>query len=304
MKQIKIEQSSIGIRLDVFLLEHYFKDKSRNYIQQLIKDDHIKVNQLKVKTGYLLKEHDLISIEEVVPEKLQIDAVDLNLDIIYEDDDLLVINKPQGLVVHPASSYKEPTLVHGLLHQVDELSSINGVIRPGIVHRIDKDTSGLLVVAKNDETHRQLSDDLSRHEISRVYMALVYGKVDENEGTINAPIARHPKNRLKMAVLPDGKHAVTHFKVIERFDAYTLIECRLETGRTHQIRVHMQFIHHPIVGDPIYGPKEVIGQDGQFLHAIELSFYHPRKKEQMTFHAPLPNSFILMLEKLKSDSVS
>ncbi|TNF06539.1 MAG: RluA family pseudouridine synthase [Bacillota bacterium] len=304
MKHIKIDKDYQGIRLDIFLLEHYFKDKSRSYVQQLIKDEHIQVNNEKIKTGYLLKAQDDITIKEVEPEKLNIQPVDLQLDIIYEDEDLLVINKPQGLVVHPASSYKEPTLVHGLLHQVDELSSINGVIRPGIVHRIDKDTSGLLVVAKNDETHRKLSEDLSKHEIERVYLAITYGVITENEGTINAPIARHPKNRLKMAVLPDGKAAVTHFKVLERYEKNTLIECRLETGRTHQIRVHMQFIHHPILGDPIYGPKEVIGDEGQFLHAKELSFYHPIKKEHMTFHAPMPESFQKMIEKLKSNSVS
>jgi 23S rRNA pseudouridine1911/1915/1917 synthase len=303
MKHITIDKEAIGIRLDVFLLEYYYKDKSRNHVQQLIKDGHIKVNLQNVKTGYLLKEHDDITLTEVEPEKLDLKPVDLKLDIIYEDDDLLVINKPQGLVVHPASSYKEPTLVHGLLHQVDELSSINGIIRPGIVHRIDKDTSGLLVVAKNDETHRKLSEDLSKHEISRVYIALVYGVITENEGTINAPIARHPKNRLKMAVLPDGKAAITHFKVLERYGKHTLIECRLETGRTHQIRVHMQFIHHPILGDPIYGPKDIVGDEGQFLHAQELTFFHPQKKEHMTFTAPMPESFKLMIEKLKSNSV-
>jgi 23S rRNA pseudouridine1911/1915/1917 synthase len=303
MKLILVKHDQAGVRLDAYLLEQYFQDKSRNFVQQCIKDGQIKVNDHIVKTGYLLKANDQILIDILQPEPLKLDAVDLKLDIIYEDQDLVVINKPQGLVVHPASSYHEPTLVHGLLHQVDELSSMNGIIRPGIVHRIDKDTSGLLVVAKNDVAHQRLSEDLSKHTIERVYIALVYGVIKENEGTIEAPIARHPKNRLKMAVLPDGKKAVTHFKVLERFDRYTFIECHLETGRTHQIRVHMQFINHPIVGDPIYGPKEVIGDEGQFLHAKTLSFMHPTKKEHMTFHAPMPLSFEIMLNKLREGSV-
>ena len=303
MKQILVKHDHVGVRLDAYLLEQFFQDKSRNFVQQCIKDGQIKVNDHIVKTGYLLKANDQILIDIQQPEPLKLDAVDLKLDIIYEDQDLVVINKPQGLVVHPASSYHEPTLVHGLLHQVDELSSMNGIIRPGIVHRIDKDTSGLLVVAKNDVAHQRLSEDLSKHTIERVYIALVYGVIKENEGTIEAPIARHPKNRLKMAVLPNGKKAVTHFKVLERFDRYTFIECHLETGRTHQIRVHMQFINHPIVGDPIYGPKEVIGDEGQFLHAKTLSFIHPTKKEHMTFHAPMPLSFEIMLNKLREGSV-
>lgn len=230
MKQILVKHDHVGVRLDAYLLEQYFQDKSRNFVQQCIKDGQIKVNDHIVKTGYLLKANDQILIDIQQPEPLKLDAVDLKLDIIYEDQDLVVINKPQGLVVHPASSYHEPTLVHGLLHQVDELSSMNGIIRPGIVHRIDKDTSGLLVVAKNDVAHQRLSEDLSKHTIERVYIALVYGVIKENEGTIEAPIARHPKNRLKMAVLPNGKKAVTHFKVLERFDRYTFIECHLETG--------------------------------------------------------------------------
>ena len=303
MKQILVKHDHVGVRLDAYLLEQFFQDKSRNFVQQCIKDGQIKVNDHIVKTGYLLKANDQILIDIQQPEPLKLDAVDLKLDIIYEDQDLVVINKPQGLVVHPASSYHEPTLVHGLLHQVDELSSMNGIIRPGIVHRIDKDTSGLLVVAKNDVAHQRLSEDLSKHTIERVYIALVYGVIKENEGTIEAPIARHPKNRLKMAVLPNGKKAVTHFKVLERFDRYTFIECHLETGRTHQIRVHMQFINHPIVGDPIYGPKQVIGDEGQFLHAKTLSFIHPTKKEHMTFHAPMPLSFENMLNKLREGSV-
>jgi 23S rRNA pseudouridine1911/1915/1917 synthase len=297
-KKIKITADHEKERLDMYLSEHEFASKSRSYVQNLIKDKHILVNDQKVKTGYLLKTGDIITIFEVEPVTLDIKPVDLDLDIVYEDDDLLVINKPVGLVVHPASSYHEPTLVHGLMHQVDHLSSINGVIRPGIVHRIDKDTSGLLVVAKHDEAHQLLSEQLKHHEIKRTYVALVYHDFKENEGTIDAPIARHPKNRLKMAIVEDGKRSVTHFKVLKRFGDYTLISCELETGRTHQIRVHMAYINHPIVGDPLYGPKQVIGDQGQFLHATKLSFIHPIKKEHMTFTADMPDDFKSFIDQL------
>ncbi len=297
-KKIKITADHEKERLDMYLSEHEFASKSRSYVQNLIKDKHILVNDQKVKTGYLLKTGDFITIFEVEPVTLDIKPVDLDLDIVYEDDDLLVINKPVGLVVHPASSYHEPTLVHGLMHQVDHLSSINGVIRPGIVHRIDKDTSGLLVVAKHDEAHQLLSEQLKHHEIKRTYVALVYHDFKENEGTIDAPIARHPKNRLKMAIVEDGKRSVTHFKVLKRFGDYTLISCELETGRTHQIRVHMAYINHPIVGDPLYGPKQVIGDQGQFLHATKLSFIHPIKKEHMTFTADMPEDFKSFIDQL------
>ncbi len=301
---IKINHDSIGLRLDQFLHEHYYKQQSRSYVQHAIKEGYVLVNGVSVKTGYMLKLGDLIQLEAVETKELDMEAVNLELDIIYEDKDLLVINKPQGLVVHPASSYHEPTLVNGLLFQVDELSSINGVARPGIVHRIDKDTSGLLVVAKNDFTHQALSNDLAEHKIQREYIALVYGNFTENEGTINAPIARHAKNRLKMAVISGGKPAKTHFKVVDRFEKYTLISCKLETGRTHQIRVHMAYINHPVVGDPIYGPKNTIGSTGQFLHAEKLSFFHPVKKEHMTFTADMPKVFRDLVDKLIKNSVS
>lgn len=296
---IKVKHEFIGQRLDQFLLNQYFIDKSRSYIQNLIKTNKILVNNIEVKTGYQLKENDLIEIFDVVESSLNLEAVDLSLEIIYEDSDLIVINKPQGLVVHPASSYQGHTLVHGLLYQASKLSGINGVIRPGIVHRIDKDTSGLLVVAKNDEAHQFLSNELKDHLIKREYVALVYGSFTENEGKIDAPIQRNPKNRLKMAVIQGGKHAVTHFKVIERFDKYTLLSVTLETGRTHQIRVHMAYIKHPVVGDPMYGPKEVIGNTGQFLHAKKLTFLHPTKKELVTFDSELPSNFEKFLIELK-----
>ncbi len=297
--QLKVTLEHVGERLDAYLSSTYFLESSRNHVQIEIKAGHVKVNGTQVKTGYALKLNDIIEIESAESKKLDIEAVDLKLDIVYEDDDLLVINKPQGMVVHPASSYHEPTLVHGLLHEVDELSSINGVIRPGIVHRIDKDTSGLLVVAKNNQVHQKLSADLAEHKIERKYIALVYGLVKENEGTIDAPIARHPKHRLKMTVIAGGKRAVTHFKVLERFEHHTLISCELETGRTHQIRVHMAFIGHPILGDPMYGPKQVVGSSGQYLHATELKFFHPTKKEHMTFTANMPQNFMKMIDDLR-----
>jgi 23S rRNA pseudouridine1911/1915/1917 synthase len=303
MKQtIKVNKAHQGLRLDLFLLGDLLSHESRSSIQHKIKNQDIVVNGASVKTGYQLKVDDVIEITEKEPKKLNIDAVDLNLDIVYEDDDLAVINKPQGLVVHPATTYLEPTLVHGLMHQMENLSSINGIIRPGIVHRIDKDTSGLLIIAKNDNSHQILSQELKDHDIERTYLALVYGKFNEKRGTIDAPIARHPKNRLKMAIVESGKHAKTHFEVLETFDQYSLLSCKLETGRTHQIRVHMAYINHPVVGDPIYGPKEVIGKEGQFLHAKSISFMHPTKKEQMTFTAKLPQNFEDFLMILRGES--
>jgi len=303
-KSLKVDASQHNQRLDLVLNQYLYEDMSRSYVQRLIKEGLCLVNGQKVKSGYTLKDGDLIESEDLPTKELKLEAVDLNLDIVYEDDDLIVINKPQGLVVHPASSYHEPTLVHGLLHQVDELSTINGVVRPGIVHRIDKDTSGLLVVAKNDFSHQFLSNELHDHLIKREYIALVYGDFKESEGSIDAPIARHPKNRLKMAIVSGGKKAKTHFKVIERFGSHTLVECVLETGRTHQIRVHMAYIHHPVLGDPLYGPQEVVGKDGQFLHAKKLTLMHPTKKEEMTFTADLPQNFKDMLALLRKNSAS
>ena len=297
-KNIIVNEKAIGQRLDAFLLELYYQGRSRSYVQHAIKAGSILVNEKQVKTGYTLKLNDSIVMSKMEEKELEIKPVNMNLDIIYEDDDLLIINKPQGMVVHPASSYHKPTMVHGLLYQVENLSSINGIVRPGIVHRIDKDTSGLLVVAKNDVTHRALSKDLAEHKIEREYLALVYGSLTENEGSIDAPIQRHPKNRLKMTVISGGKFAKTNFKVIDRFEEYTLVSCQLQTGRTHQIRVHMSYIKHPIVGDPVYGPKEVIGSTGQFLHAKKLSFYHPIKKEHMTFSVDMPKEFTNMINAL------
>jgi len=301
---LSVTSEFAGTRLDLFLLDQHYANQSRSYVQHAIKEGYARVNGEQVKTGHNLKLNDIVTIEDIENKDLDITGVDLHLDIVYEDNDIVVINKPEGMVVHPASSYHEPTLVHGLIHQIDELSSINGVVRPGIVHRIDKDTSGLLVVAKNDIAHQALSLDLAEHDIEREYVALVYGRFSETEGVIDAPIQRHPKNRLKMAVIAGGKSARTHFKVIERFEKYTLIQCVLETGRTHQIRVHLSYIGHPVVGDPIYGPKEAIGSTGQFLHARKLTLMHPTKKELMTFTADMPQSFKDLLSVLRQDSAS
>ena len=298
MKIIHIKSEDIGQRLDVFLTS-IIADQSRSYIGNQIKLGLIKVNQSQVKAGYILKAEDVIEMTEDAPKPMDLTPVDLNLEIVYEDDELMVINKPSGLVVHPASSYHEPTLVHGLLFDQSNLSDINGVIRPGIVHRIDKDTSGLLVVAKTNVAHQALSLDLKDHQVKREYIALVYGHFAEREGVIDAPIKRHPKQRLKMTVIKDGKYAVTHFKVIASYEKYSLIRCELETGRTHQIRVHLAYIGHPVVGDPLYGPKDVVGKTGQFLHAERLSFSHPIKKEMMTFTATIPKVFKDFLDVLK-----
>ncbi len=303
MKQYKVTAAFDKERLDKYIQEEILKDASRNHIQSLIRSGHITVNKRMVKTGYALKQGDIVHIEDIEPRKLDLEPVPMNLDIVYEDDDLMVINKPSGLVVHPASSYHEPTLVHGLLYQTKDLSAINGVIRPGIVHRIDKDTSGLLVVAKNDKTHVALSESLKAHDIKRRYLAIVYHPFKEVTGKIDAPIGRNPNHRLKMTVIENGKPAITHFEVLLNFDQYALIQCELETGRTHQIRVHMAYINHPIVGDPLYGPKQTIGDQGQFLHAYSLSFMHPIKKEHMTFSVDMPDSFIKFIKTFIPDFV-
>ncbi|MBN3490482.1 RluA family pseudouridine synthase [Acholeplasma equirhinis] len=295
MKQIKID-TDLNQRLD-----HYLVDElglNRSFITKLIKEDKVLVNGKSVKPGFNLKNGDVIDVFEAEVKELDLKPENLNLDIVYEDEDLLVVNKPKGLVVHPAKSHKDTTLVHGLLYQMDSLSNINGVFRPGIIHRIDKDTSGLLMVAKTNRAHQVLAKDLANHDIKRSYIALVHGTFEESNGTINAPIGRHPKLRIKNAVIKDGKHAVTHFKVLETFKHMSLLQCDLETGRTHQIRVHLSFINHPIVGDPLYGLKSDPLKDGQMLHAYKLEFVHPITKKAMTFEVPLPESFRDYLKKL------
>ena len=270
---------------------------TRSQLKNLINDGHVTVNGQAVKPKYKVQAGDKISLVKPEPQSLELTPENIPLDIVYEDDDVIVVNKPQGMVVHPAPGHPNHTLVNALLYH-SPLSTINGTFRPGIVHRIDKDTSGLLMVAKNDLAHQSLAEQLRNKTNKREYLALVYGQIKEDEGTIDAPLGRNPQDRKKQAVVKDGRHAVTHFKVVKRYDNFTLVKCILETGRTHQIRVHMKYIGHPLVGDPLYGPRKVIGKDGQFLHAALLGFKHPRTGEEMVFEAPLPENFQKMLDKL------
>ncbi len=276
-------------RLDK-VLTIIFPEYSRSQIQQLLEQGNILVNATKQKGKYKVKTGDKIVLQEPEIKTLAVEPENIKLDIVYEDEDVVVVNKPQGMVVHPAPGHEKHTLVNALLYHCP-LSTINGTFRPGIVHRIDKDTSGLLMVAKNDQAHRSLAQQLKDKTNLREYIALVHGRIKEDSGTINAPLARSPKDRKKQAVVAGGRDAITHFKVLKRYQNYTLISCRLETGRTHQIRVHMKYIGHPLVGDPLYGPKKTIKGNGQFLHAAKLGFEHPRTGEFMTFEADLPEVF-------------
>ena len=253
---------------------------TRSQLKNLINDGHVTVNGQPVKPKYKVQAGDKISLVKPEPQSLELTPENIPLDIVYEDDDVIVVNKPQGMVVHPAPGHPEHTLVNALLYH-SPLSTINGTFRPGIVHRIDKDTSGLLMVAKNDLAHQSLAEQLRNKTNKREYLALVYGQIKEDEGTIDAPLGRNPQDRKKQAVVN-----------------FTLVKCILETGRTHQIRVHMKYIGHPLVGDPLYGPRKVIGKDGQFLHAALLGFKHPRTGKEMVFEAPLPENFQKMLDKL------
>ncbi|MCQ2555218.1 MAG: RluA family pseudouridine synthase [Clostridia bacterium] len=296
-----VEESFESARLDLVLSLH-LEETSRNYIQKLIEGGNVKVNGKTVlKKNVKVTSGQEIEIEIPEARELDIEAEDIPLDIVYEDNDVIVVNKPKGMVVHPAVGNYTGTLVNALMfHEKDNLSSINGVIRPGIVHRIDKDTSGILVVAKNDIAHEGLSAQLKDHSMTRVYTALVHNGFSEDEGTIDKPIGRDPKDRMRYTVTPvNSKNAVTHFRIIERFGQYTLIQCRLETGRTHQIRVHMKSVNHPIVGDPVYGIKDNLGIKGQLLHAGTLGFVHPVSGEYMEFSVPLPEEFSRVLEKLR-----
>lgn len=289
-----------GDRLDVYLSTQ-FGDMSRSYIQKIIKDKKVKVNGKEEKSKYLVKEDDKIVIEIPEPKLLEVKPQDIPIDIVYEDEDVLIVNKPQNMVVHPAPGNYENTLVNAILyHCKEKLSSINGVIRPGIVHRIDKDTSGILMIAKNNNTHNSLSEQLKDHSITREYEFICHGVVKEDKITVDKPIGRNPKDRLKMAIVKDGKNATTHFEVIERYDNFTHMKARLETGRTHQIRVHALSINHPLLGDPIYGPKNIkFKTKGQTLHARKLGFIHPRSKEYIEFNSELPEYFRNIIQKLK-----
>ena len=300
MKEIRANKELVGLRLDK-ALSLILEDVSRSKVQAHLEGGYILVNQKKEKPSYKLAEGDLITIEDFTSEVSDLNPEDIPLDIVYEDDDLIVVNKPKGLVVHPGAGNEEHTLANALKFHSDNLSTLNGEFRPGIVHRIDKDTAGLLIVAKNDAAHAFLSNQLADHTLGRKYYALVLGVIPENEGKIIAPIGRDQKFRQKMAVdLLRGKEAETNFKVIERFKETTLVECALKTGRTHQIRVHMAYIGYPVIGDPIYGRgNRKMYDEGQLLFAHEIHFIHPRTKKEMTFSVDLPDYFKEILEKLR-----
>jgi len=295
IKTIFSEQS--GERLDKFIAEKL--EMSRTHVQGLIEAGKVSANGKAAKASLKTEEGMVISVE--IPEPVPLDVLpeEIELDILYEDEDVLVVNKPKGMVVHPANGNESGTLVNAVLaHCGANLSGINGVIRPGIVHRIDKDTSGILVIAKNDQAHVSLAEQLKEHSMTRVYVAVVRGKLKSETGTISAPIGRSPKDRKKMGVVAGGKHAVTHYKVIKELDDCSVIEVRLETGRTHQIRVHMSYIGHPLLGDEVYGNgKNKYGFEGQALHAKILGFIHPRTGEYMEFSSTLPEEFLELLAK-------
>lgn len=288
-----------GERLDKFIADN--SDISRSYAAKLCEDGLVTVNEKQVEKKYKITGNEEITINLPPPEELAAKPENIPLNIVYEDDDVIVINKPQGMCVHPAPGNENGTMVNGLMyHCGDSLSAINGVIRPGIVHRIDKDTSGLIICAKNNESHLKLSEQLKERKAMRKYIALVNGNIKEDTGIINKPIGRNPSDRKKMAVVIGGREAITHFRVLERFGQYTLVECVLETGRTHQIRVHMASIGHSIVGDPLYGlKKEKFSLKGQLLHAKTIGFIHPKTDQMMEFTSEIPEYFENILEKLR-----
>ncbi|MFJ7838252.1 RluA family pseudouridine synthase [Lysinibacillus sphaericus] len=294
-----MEEQQQGERIDK-AVSSIQNEWSRTQISNWITEGIVKVNGEAVKAKYKVKAGDVVEIIVPEAEPLDVIAENLDLEIVYEDADVLVVNKPKGMVVHPAPGHMTGTLVNGLMYHCTDLSGINGIMRPGIVHRIDKDTSGLLMVAKNDKAHESLVEQLVNKTVTRKYTALVHGHIAHDKGTIDAPIGRDQKDRQKQAVVDKGKHAVTHFQVIERFGDYTLVECRLETGRTHQIRVHMQYIGFPLVGDPKYGPRKTIDFGGQVLHAGVLGFTHPTTGEYMEFEAPLPVDYVQLLDELRN----
>lgn len=297
--EFKID-SNESLRLDKYLIDKL--NVSRSKLQEMILNNLVLVNGKKQKNSYRLKENDVISVTGYLTYETDIKPEKMDLDIVYEDEDVMVINKPSGLVVHPACGHFSGTLVNGLLSHTKSLSSSNGDLRPGIVHRIDKDTSGLLVVAKNDKAHEALSNQLKDKSLSRIYIALVSGRINHDTGTIDAPIGRDPYDRKKMCVTDENsKEAITHFKVLDRYKNSTLIELKLETGRTHQIRVHMAYIKHPIINDPVYGLSKKTTSFGQMLHAKEITFIHPKTKKEMTFTCNVPDEFNDLLEKYKNE---
>ena len=301
MERFRVTDEDGGVRIDKYLTS-VCEGLSRSYLQKLLKSGQVLVGGQGVKASYAVQEGDLIELE--VPEAVEpeILAEPMDLDVLYEDEDIILINKPKGMVVHPAAGHYTHTLVNGLLdHCRGQLSGINGVMRPGIVHRIDMDTTGVIIACKNDLAHGCLAEQLKEHSITRRYQAIVHGVLKEDEGTVDAPIGRHPVERKKMSInYNNGREAVTHYKVLRRFRQYTHVECRLETGRTHQIRVHMASIHHPLLGDAVYGPARcpIPGLQGQTLHAGVLGIRHPRTGAYMEFTAPLPDYFAKLLRTL------
>lgn len=301
--QYEVTEEEDGLRLDQYIAGRCM-DLSRSYIQKLIKESRVTINKnIQTKTKTAVQESDIVNVSLPDPKELEIKPQDIPLDILYEDNDVLVVNKPKGMVVHPAPGHYEDTLVNAVLyHCRDNLSGINGVLRPGIVHRIDKDTTGALIVCKNDKAHQKIADQLRAHTITRSYRAIVYNNFSEDEGMINAPIGRHPTNRKKrMVTEKNSKEAITHYKVLDHLNhKFNYIECRLETGRTHQIRVHMSHIGHPLLGDEVYGPvnSKFKNLQGQTLHAATIGFIHPTAEEYMEFSAPLPDYFEKLLKTL------
>lgn len=303
LEEYTVEESQSGMRLDKFLTEIY-PDQTRSFLQKLVKSGEIKVNGKPViKAGFVVEGGDQISASIPTPQAVEIEAENIPLDILYEDADVLIVNKPKGMVVHPSAGHYSGTLVNAIMyHCADSLSGINGEIRPGIVHRIDMDTTGALIICKNDAAHVDIAEQIKEHTVTRRYRGIVCGVVKEDEGTIEGAIGRHPTQRKKMAINEkNGKPAITHYKVLQRFAKYTYMEFRLETGRTHQIRVHMASIGHPLLGDELYGnPKNLAmkGLQGQTLHAMVIGFVHPTTHEYMEFEAPLPEYFQNLLQKL------
>jgi len=299
-RQFVISEQHTGSRIDKYLSEE-FSEMSRSYIQKLIKDELVTVNNKVIKANYKLNSDDVLIVEEPELKDPDILAEDIPLDILYEDSDLLIINKPKGMVVHPSAGHYSGTLVNALMYYCkDDLSGINGVLRPGIVHRIDMDTTGSLIVCKNDFTHNHIAEQLKSHSIRRIYHAIVHGVIKDDEGVVNAPIGRHPIDRKKMSINhKNGKEAVTHYRVLKRFKNFTYIECQLETGRTHQIRVHMSSLNHPLLGDEVYGPSKCPYKlQGQTLHAKIIGIIHPHTGQYVEADAPLPEYFLSLLNKL------
>ena len=287
------------IRIDVLLSEG-FPDFTRSHYKTMILNGQVLVNGRRIKPNFLVSSGDEISVEKQPPKPVDVKPENIPLDIVYEDNDIIVINKARGMVVHPAPGHESGTLVNALLYHATHLSGINGELRPGIVHRIDKDTTGLMVAAKNDAAHVSLASQIEHKEAHRIYQALVHGGFKDESGTVDAPVGRHRTDRKMMAVVPNGREARTHYRVLKAYEGYTLLELKLDTGRTHQIRVHMKYIGHPVACDSVYGVKhEKLGFDKQLLHAESLTITHPKTGKSMTFHAPLPDDFQAILKKLK-----